>query len=214
LSDSARRRAPACCEIASPAISTVSGPVDAWPSRPGDRVMARHGVLLAACLRRGGSTSRRGVVKLVNFDTFAPQARGYARAYTVEKGGTSPTSPRGRSCGLVVHVANCSTPHRAGRLISSPHERPLSTPSRSLSFAFGTALPAPNASFELAPPNGEVGWLPALGTRGFHGPLSDPRADLRLRFHGSERDGRNVPQPDLYRRRDCSRPSVVGCTSS
>ena len=40
------------------------------------------------------------------------------------------------------------------------------------------------------------GWLPALGTRGFHRPLSDPRADLRLRFHGSERDGRNVPFPD------------------
>jgi len=35
------------------------------------------------------------------------------------------------------------------------------------------------------------GWLPALGTRGFHRPLSDPRADLRLRFHGSERDGQN-----------------------
>src|SRR5271166_3285116 len=42
-----------------------------------------------------------------------------------------------------------------------------------------------------------LGWLPALGTRGFHGPLSDPRADLRLRFHGSERDGRNVPRADL-----------------
>jgi hypothetical protein len=40
--------------------------------------------------------------------------------------------------------------------------------------------------------NDEVGWLPALGTRGFHRPLSDPRADLRLRFHGSERDGRNA----------------------
>ena len=44
--------------------------------------------------------------------------------------------------------------------------------------------------------SGRFGWLPALGTRGFHRPLSDPRADLRLRFHGSERDGRNVPFPD------------------
>jgi hypothetical protein len=42
------------------------------------------------------------------------------------------------------------------------------------------------------------GWLPVHGTRGFHGPLSDPRADLRLRFRGSERDGRNVPNPDLW----------------
>jgi hypothetical protein len=46
-----------------------------------------------------------------------------------------------------------------------------------------------------------LGWLPVLGTRGFHRPLSDPRADLRLRFHGSERDGRNVPLPDLRRQR-------------
>ncbi len=41
--------------------------------------------------------------------------------------------------------------------------------------------------------------LPALGTRGFHRPLSDPRADLRLRLHGSERDGRNVPIADIRR---------------
>jgi hypothetical protein len=55
----------------------------------------------------------------------------------------------------------------------------------------GIAPPATTA------PNDRDGWLPALGTRGFHRPLSDPRADLRLRFHGSERDGRNVPVPDV-----------------
>jgi len=33
----------------------------------------------------------------------------------------------------------------------------------------------------------------ALAPWGFHRPLSDPRADLRLRFHRSQRDGRNVP---------------------
>ena len=36
------------------------------------------------------------------------------------------------------------------------------------------------------------GYLP-LAPGGFYRPLSDPRADLRLRFHVSERDGRNVP---------------------
>src|SRR5690242_7064431 len=37
-------------------------------------------------------------------------------------------------------------------------------------------------------------WFAGVGTRGFHRPLSDPRADLRVRLHGSERDGRNVPK--------------------
>src|ERR1700761_8842053 len=54
--------------------------------------------------------------------------------------------------------------------------------------AKGQEEPFPNAKL-----SDRKGWLPALGTRGFHGPLSDPRADLRLRFRGSERDGRNVP---------------------
>jgi hypothetical protein len=47
--------------------------------------------------------------------------------------------------------------------------------------------------------NGRFGWLSALGTRDFHRPLSDPRADLRPRFYGSERDGRNVPIADFHR---------------
>jgi len=41
------------------------------------------------------AVSGRQVVKLVNFRTFAPYARVRPRAYTVEKQGTSPTSPRG-----------------------------------------------------------------------------------------------------------------------
>jgi hypothetical protein len=45
--------------------------------------------------------------------------------------------------------------------------------------------------------NGELGWLSALGTRGVHRPLSDPSTDLQVRCHGSERDGRDVPQPDV-----------------
>src|SRR6201993_776762 len=44
--------------------------------------------------------------------------------------------------------------------------------------------------------NGCSGWLPALGTRGFHRPLSDPSTDLQVRCHGSERDGRDVPLTD------------------
>src|SRR6476660_8602748 len=35
-------------------------------------------------------------------------------------------------------------------------------------------------------------WIPALGTRGFHRPLSDPSTDLQVRCHGSERDGREA----------------------
>ena len=41
--------------------------------------------------------------------------------------------------------------------------------------------------------NGSVGWVPALGTRGFHRPVSDPSKDLQVRCHGSGRDGRDVP---------------------
>ena len=40
------------------------------------------------------------------------------------------------------------------------------------------------------------GWIPALGTRGFHRPLSDPSTDLQVRCHGSERDGRDVPKAE------------------
>jgi hypothetical protein len=39
------------------------------------------------------------------------------------------------------------------------------------------------------------GYLP-LASRGFHRPLCDPLADFRLRFHGSERDDRDVPTAD------------------
>jgi len=41
------------------------------------------------------------------------------------------------------------------------------------------------------------GWIPALGTRGFHRPLSDPSTDLQVRCHGSERDGRDVPRAEM-----------------
>ena len=34
-------------------------------------------------------------------------------------------------------------------------------------------------------------------TGGVHRPLSDPSTDLQVRCHGSERDGRDVPQPDI-----------------
>ena len=44
---------------------------------------------------------------------------------------------------------------------------------------------------------GRIGWIPALGTPGFHRPLSDPSTDLQIRCHGSKRDGRDVPLPDL-----------------
>jgi potassium transporter len=47
-------------------------------------------------------------------------------------------------------------------------------------------------------PSGLAGWLPALGTRGFHRPLSDPSTDLQVRCHGSECDGRDVPEADMY----------------
>jgi len=45
--------------------------------------------------------------------------------------------------------------------------------------------------------NGSRGWLPALGTRGFQRPLSDPSTDLQIRCHGSGRDGRDVPKPAI-----------------
>jgi hypothetical protein len=69
-------------------------------------------------------------------------------------------------------------------------------------FAYGQQdrpLLPPLRPFTEAAGTGSVGWLPALGTRGFRRPLSDPRADLRLRLHGLERDGRDVPIPDLQR---------------
>ena len=40
-------------------------------------------------------------------------------------------------------------------------------------------------------------WIPVLGTRGFHRPLSDPSTDLQVRCHGSERDGRDVPRAEM-----------------
>src|ERR1700730_6710300 len=40
------------------------------------------------------------------------------------------------------------------------------------------------------------GRIPALGTQGFHRPLSDPSTNLQVRCHGSERDGRDVPISD------------------
>ena len=46
-----------------------AGRLDVRAQPPDERVMALRGVLLAA-FRGGGSTSRRRVVKLVNFDTF------------------------------------------------------------------------------------------------------------------------------------------------
>jgi hypothetical protein len=49
----------------------------------------------------------------------------------------------------------------------------------------GTGLHAPKETLPAQSGDGAGGWLPALGTRGFHRPLSDPRADLRQRFHGS-----------------------------
>src|ERR1700736_2420066 len=53
----------------------------------------------------------------------------------------------------------------------------------------GTALHAPFRPLPRGPISGELGWLSALATRVFHRPLSDPRADLRLRLHRSECDG-------------------------
>jgi hypothetical protein len=56
----------------------------------------------------------------------------------------------------------------AGRSLSVPAaslaraERPASTTSRSLSFAFGTALPAPKETLPARSENGEVGWRAAV----------------------------------------------------
>ena len=47
----------------------------------------------------------------------------------------------------------------------------------------------PYRPFAVPVGTGSVGWIPALGTRGFHRPLSDPSTDLQVRCHGSERDG-------------------------
>ena len=60
------------------------------------------------------------------------------------------------------------------------------------------------------------GWLPALGTRGFHRPLSDPSTDLQVRCHGSERDGRDVPKADTRGRTDAApeeRPNAASAGS-
>jgi hypothetical protein len=46
------------------------------------------------------------------------------------------------------------------------------------------------------------GWIPALGIRGFHRPLSDPSTDLQVHCHGSERDGRDVPMSGHWLTRD------------
>ena len=57
----------------------------------------------------------------------------------------------------------------------------------------GTAPPAPHLPFAIPAGTGSIGWVPALGTRGFHRPVSDPSTDLQVRCHGSGRDGRDVP---------------------
>jgi hypothetical protein len=59
------------------------------------------------------------------------------------------------------------------------------------------AAPAPKPTLVITPTIGDVGWLPALGTRGFHRPLSDPSTDLQVRCHGSEPDGRDVPTTEV-----------------
>jgi hypothetical protein len=59
---------------------------------------------------------------------------------------------------------------------------------RARTAGFGPFRSSPGAT-----PIGSGGWLPALGTRGFQRPSSDPSTDLQVRCHGSERDGRDVP---------------------
>jgi hypothetical protein len=68
-------------------------------------------------------------------------------------------------------------------------ERPLRV---GLSRSLGSNAIDGLAGPRMAQPGGQL----PLAPWGFRRPLSDPRADLRLRFHGSERDGRNVPPPD------------------
>ena len=56
---------------------------------------------------------------------------------------------------------------------------------------FGRSRPAGKVS---------LGWLPDLGTRGFHRPLSDPSTDLQVRCHASKRDGRDAPLAEIEER--------------
>src|SRR5215813_11329827 len=49
---------------------------------------------------------------------------------------------------------------------------------------------APHLPFVIPAGIGSIGWIPALGTRGFRRPLSDLSTDLPVRCHGSGRDGR------------------------
>jgi hypothetical protein len=41
-----------------------------------------------------------------------------------------------------------------------------------------TTAHAPEVDLVITPRIGDVGWIPALGTRGFHRPLSDPSTDV------------------------------------
>jgi hypothetical protein len=68
------------CGTAALVSSSVPTGVDARAPRPGERVMAPHGVLVAACLMQGGSSSRSRVVNLVNFHTLHRKARLRTRA--------------------------------------------------------------------------------------------------------------------------------------
>ncbi len=80
---------------------------------------------------------------------------------------------------------------------SVPAKVALPTDRRRSALAAGTGLHAPHLPFAIPAGIGSVGWIPALGTRGFHRPLSDPSTDLQVRCHGSERDGRDVPEAEL-----------------
>jgi hypothetical protein len=46
---------------------------------------------------------------------------------------------------------------------------------------------------------GLVGWLPALGTRDFQRPLSDPSTDPSSTLPRFKRDGRDVQIADVHR---------------
>ena len=100
-----------------------------------------------------------------------------------------------------------TSPKCPNRPSQANHRLPLTafeTHSGRSIFAAGTALPAPLRSSADAARIGSVGWIPALGNRGFHRPLSGPSTDLQVRCHGSERDGRDVPIPDHHRRGACA----------
>ena len=60
----------------------------------------------------------------------------------------------------------------------------------------GEAVQFPRAGIDIRGGYSRLGWLSALGTRGFHRPLfrsfNGPSS-----CHGSERDGRDVPQPEI-----------------